>query len=76
MYGRAEQERLLYVAATRARQFLVVSWYPSKPEKGAWTNLSPYLGAVEELEAPTVADHAVAGGQVTLAHRSIWTQSV
>lgn len=50
MYEKAEQERLLYVATTRARQVLVVSWYPSKLEKGAWTELYPHLGAAEELE--------------------------
>lgn len=51
-YETAEEDRLLYVATTRARQLLVVSTYTQKPGHGAWKGLYPYLGKVEELEAP------------------------
>lgn len=44
----AEQIRLLYVAATRARDVLVVSTYPAK-EEGAWSQLAPALMDVPEL---------------------------
>jgi ATP-dependent helicase/nuclease subunit A len=65
MYGKAEQERLLYVATTRAKQFLVVSWYPSKPGKGAWTDLYPYLSAAPELEAPKEEDSVATRRHIT-----------
>jgi ATP-dependent helicase/nuclease subunit A len=50
----AEERRLLYVAATRAQELLVVSTYPEKPNDGPWAPLSPHLDAadVPELEAP------------------------
>jgi ATP-dependent helicase/nuclease subunit A len=54
-YQQAEEDRLLYVATTRAKQLLVVSTYPEKPDKGAWKDLYPYLDDVEELEAPRPA---------------------
>lgn len=67
MYGKAEQERLLYVATTRAKQFLVVSWYPSKPEKGAWTDLYPSLGTAQELEeVPDEKDGAGTTRRITV----------
>ncbi|MFH1349494.1 MAG: UvrD-helicase domain-containing protein [Pseudomonadota bacterium] len=50
-YQQAEEERLLYVATTRAKQLLVVSMYPEKLNKGGWKDLYPYLIEVEELEA-------------------------
>jgi len=57
-YQQAEEERLLYVATTRAKQLLVVSRYPEKMDKGGWKDLYPYLVEVEELEtleeAPSV----------------------
>jgi ATP-dependent helicase/nuclease subunit A len=53
----AEKTRLLYVAATRAKEMLVVSlWKQGKSEnaQGAWAPLAPYL--TEDLtEAPTPA---------------------
>ncbi|MDZ7697769.1 MAG: UvrD-helicase domain-containing protein [Deltaproteobacteria bacterium] len=59
-YQEAEEERLLYVATTRAKNLLVVSWYPDKMGKGGWKALYPYLQHVEELEtgeedAPLIA---------------------
>ncbi|MGM0670418.1 MAG: 3'-5' exonuclease [Gemmatimonadota bacterium] len=49
-YREAEETRLLYVAATRARQLLVVSQYPDKPDKGAWKDFGVHLIDVPELE--------------------------
>ncbi|WP_103029061.1 UvrD-helicase domain-containing protein [Salinibacter altiplanensis] len=50
----AEGRRLLYVAATRARNLLVVSTYPEKPKEGPWAPLYEHLDAAEvpELEMP------------------------
>lgn len=49
-YDNAEEQRLLYVATTRAKQLLVVSRYPSSPGKGAWKELEAHMTGVEELE--------------------------
>ena len=49
-YQQAEEERLLYVATTRAKQLLVVSMYPEKMDKGGWKDLYPNLIEAEELE--------------------------
>ncbi len=48
-YLDAEEDRLLYVAATRARNLLVVSQYGPKPDSGPWSNLAPALDDVPEL---------------------------
>lgn len=45
-FENAERTRLLYVAATRARDTLVVSLNPAKPETGAW---GPLRGVAREL---------------------------
>jgi ATP-dependent helicase/nuclease subunit A len=55
-YVEAEQRRLLYVAATRARDLLVVS----RPAKAGgrtrpWQMLEPYLGTAPALAVPPVA---------------------
>ncbi len=53
-YRRAEEIRLLYVAATRARNLLVISTYPAKPGLSPWQLLEPFLpGKTEVLEVPT-----------------------
>jgi len=44
-FDRAEQVRLLYVAATRARDELVVARRPDKPEASPWSPLDPWLVA-------------------------------
>lgn len=49
-YHAAENDRLLYVAATRARNLLVVSQYAPKPNDGSWGALAPALEDVPELE--------------------------
>lgn len=59
-YLDAEETRLLYVAATRARNLLVVSTYPDKPELSPWHPLGPYLSSALELE--TVGPQGAAAG--------------
>ncbi|MGI6550420.1 MAG: UvrD-helicase domain-containing protein [Syntrophomonadales bacterium] len=49
-YTAAEEIRLLYVAATRARNLLVVSCYEGKPEKSAWVKLEGFCSGLPELE--------------------------
>ena len=49
----AEQDRLLYVAATRAREVLVVSRWTTTPRNGAWTDLDPFLSKATELPVPS-----------------------
>jgi ATP-dependent helicase/nuclease subunit A len=66
-YREAEEDRLLYVAATRAKRLLVVSRYPERTQKGAWKGLGPYLEEVEELEAPEVPQKKTTAGIVTPA---------
>ena len=41
----AEEVRLLYVAATRARDELVVAWWPEKADVSPWATLDPWLVA-------------------------------
>ncbi|WP_304172856.1 exodeoxyribonuclease V subunit beta [Limnochorda pilosa] len=50
-YLEAEDLRLLYVAATRARELLVISRYPASPERSPWHRLE-VAGALDH--APTV----------------------
>ncbi|WP_161486106.1 UvrD-helicase domain-containing protein [Desulfotomaculum copahuensis] len=48
-YQDAEETRLLYVAATRAKNLLVVSTYPAKPEKSPWRPFEDYLADAAEM---------------------------
>jgi ATP-dependent helicase/nuclease subunit A len=48
----AEQNRLLYVAATRARRMLVVSRWTGKARQPAWDVLNNYLAEATELAVP------------------------
>lgn len=50
LFAAAEEIRLLYVAATRARNLLIVSQYEPKPDTGPWSPLHHYLRDVPELE--------------------------
>lgn len=52
-YLDAEQDRLLYVAATRARQMLVVSRSPDATRSPAWGVLNGFLSGARELRIPT-----------------------
>lgn len=49
-YLAAEETRLLYVAATRARNLLVVSTYEGKPSLSPWVGLEPFLENAPELD--------------------------
>jgi ATP-dependent helicase/nuclease subunit A len=49
-YLSAEENRLLYVAATRAKDLLVVSAYEGKPEISPWNSFEAHLTDVPELE--------------------------
>ncbi|MBU5445400.1 UvrD-helicase domain-containing protein [Paenibacillus sp. MSJ-34] len=48
----AERDRLLYVAATRAKQMLVVSLYPEQPAKCPWSSLMDGMELIRELDVP------------------------
>ncbi|WP_077212003.1 UvrD-helicase domain-containing protein [Bacillus dakarensis] len=48
-YMEAEKDRLLYVAATRPKQLLVVSRYPAKSSLSPWEDLSRDLPSEQEL---------------------------
>lgn len=50
----AEKDRLLYVAATRAKQLLVISQYPEQPAKSPWSPLMEGMEWASELEIPDV----------------------
>jgi len=48
----AEKLRLLYVAATRAKQMLAVSLYPDQPARCPWTPLMEGMELTPDLEIP------------------------
>lgn len=55
-YVEAEEERLRYVAATRARDLLVIGRYGGKAhgsQTPPWVHFEDFLGGVAELEVPT-----------------------
>jgi ATP-dependent helicase/nuclease subunit A len=56
----AEQDRLLYVAATRAKKVLVISRWTGKTSRAAWGGLEPALDAAKELPIPSTVTAAVA----------------
>src|SRR5439155_1949762 len=51
-YLQAEEDRLLYVAATRVRQLLVVSRWTGNANNAAWRVLDGFLGQARELSVP------------------------
>src|SRR4029077_13226626 len=51
-YLQAEEDRLLYVAATRARELLVVSRSTEKLRSPAWGVLNTFLAGALELPVP------------------------
>jgi ATP-dependent helicase/nuclease subunit A len=55
-----EKLRLVYVAATRAENLLVVSHYMGKEDAGSWNSLYPYLGDVPELPSYEMVESVVA----------------
>ena len=48
-FMKGEKLRLVYVAATRAENLLVVSHYTGKEGEGSWSSLYPYLDGVPDL---------------------------
>lgn len=54
-----EELRLLYVAATRAENLLVVSTYEEKPDHGPWSPLYPHLKNVPELAHGNHSPHPI-----------------
>lgn len=53
-FSNAEKDRLLYVAATRPKQMLVVSLYPEQPAKCPWTPLMDGMDYARELDVPAI----------------------
>ncbi|WP_138494060.1 UvrD-helicase domain-containing protein [Paenibacillus pinistramenti] len=51
-FSSAEKDRLLYVAATRPKQMLVISLYPDQPAKCPWTPLAEGMEFARELDIP------------------------
>ncbi|MDQ7792387.1 MAG: UvrD-helicase domain-containing protein [Clostridia bacterium] len=71
-YQDAEEVRLVYVAATRAKDLLVVSTFEKSPDKSPWSLLNAALQDVPELDDPeeiqaTVDDPAPDAATVTVA---------
>lgn len=60
-YLDAEADRLLYVAATRAKDLLIVARWAKAGGRGtrAWADFEPWLMGVPELKIPTVVAQAV-----------------
>lgn len=54
LYMNAERERLLYVAATRAKQLMIISRYPDRPAIDPWSSFESGLQEGMELDDPTV----------------------
>ncbi len=58
----AERDRLLYVAATRAKQMLVVSLYPEQPAKCPWSSLMDGMELIRELDVPESVEQDILVG--------------
>lgn len=56
LYDKEEKNRLDYVAATRAKNILVVSVYEESKRKKAWESFYPYLQNVPQLEINSFPD--------------------
>lgn len=52
LFCHAEKDRLLYVAATRPKQMLVISLLPEQPAKCPWTPLMDGMELARELNVP------------------------
>ena len=67
----AEETRLLYVAATRARDLLVVGRWAKPGHGGPWGTFEQSLVRVPELPVPTnVAVRAVKAPKISVASRA------
>lgn len=69
---RGEKDRLLYVAATRARNMLVVSRYEGNTEADLWAPLHPWLAGAEEL--PNVEANRVERPRITVNPEEVETE--
>jgi len=65
-YTAAEELRLLYVAATRARNLLVISRYEGKPSNSPWFALEEHCAGLPELEDTAVDLDAEAASTIDL----------
>ena len=54
-YLQAEQDRLLYVAATRAKELLIISRWAGNQRGAAWGALNDFLATASELAVPRTA---------------------
>ena len=57
LFLQGEELRLLYVAATRAENLLIISTYDEKPDHGPWSPLYPHLKNVPELAYDDRSSH-------------------
>ena len=57
LFLQGEELRLLYVAATRAENLLIISTYDEKPDHGPWSPLYPHLKNVPELAYDDHSSH-------------------
>ena len=55
-YSKAEEERLMYVAATRAKNMMVISSYAERLSRRSWGLLDDNLVGVPELDIPAPGD--------------------
>ncbi|MTI80844.1 MAG: hypothetical protein FH758_08170 [Firmicutes bacterium] len=70
-YLNAEEIRLLYVAATRAKNLLVISTYSGKPELSPWYLLQEHLTEVAELDDCSGYQYSVEVEEVQLTREEI-----
>jgi ATP-dependent helicase/nuclease subunit A len=75
-FRQAEENRLLYVAATRARDQLIVSLRKTNPDKNPWNPLALALADAAALpnpgeQTPPAADLANVRGEDVIAARSV-----
>ncbi|OPZ74155.1 MAG: ATP-dependent helicase/nuclease subunit A [Firmicutes bacterium ADurb.Bin456] len=70
-YIDAEETRLLYVAATRAKNLLVISAYPHKPEISPWKFSEKHLKGVPALEEVQVSPASAIVGGVTITKQEL-----
>ena len=54
-YHKAEEDRLLYVAGTRAKNLLVISTYPYNEDINYWAPFDQHRDTVQELESPAIS---------------------
>ena len=55
-YHKAEEDRLLYVAGTRAKNLLVISTYPYNEDINYWAPFDQHRDTVQELGSPAISE--------------------